>query len=141
MAKKCIELLNKLESDVDRWNREEMDNMIQWVPAPNGWRPVGPPPVLPGGIYATLVGGQAVFEYLYGVMQGGSPPLTEAVEKVLLAHRESLEKLQGEEMELEERTLNPLTWFRRKPKDLAGWVATNIRTVWMAFYGGGRLHY
>lgn len=141
MTKKCIELLNKLESDVDRWNREEMDNMINWVPAENGWRPVGPPPELPGGIYATLIGGRPVFEYLYGVMQGSAPPMSDAVEKVLLAHRKSLEELQGDEMENEERTWNPLTWFGRKPKDLAGWVATNIRTVWMAFYGGGRLHY
>jgi hypothetical protein len=140
MTKKCIEMLNKLESQVDQINREQLDNMINWVPAPNGWRPVGPPPELPGGIYATIQGGRPVFEYLYAAMQGAAPAMGADVEKVLLAHKESLEKLAGSEMEMEERTWNPLTWFGRKPKDLAGWVAANIRTVWMAFYGGGRLH-
>lgn len=140
MTKKCIELLNKLESDVDRINRDSLDHMINWVAEPDGWRPVGPPPELPGGVYATLTGGRAVFEYLYLVMQGGSAPLSSDVEKVLLAHKETLENLAGAEMELEDRTWNPLTWFRRKPKDLAGWIASHIQIVWMAFYGGGRLH-
>jgi hypothetical protein len=140
MTKKCIELLNKLESEADRINRDSVDHMINWVAEPDGWRPVGPPPELPGGVYATLTGGRAVFEYLYLVMQGGGAPMSSDVEKVLLAHKESLESLTGSEMELEDRTWNPLTWFRRKPKDLAGWIAGHIQVVWMAFYGGGRLH-
>lgn len=141
VTKACVAGLSKLESIADQINREALDNMINWEPVPNGWRPIGPAPQLPNTLYLTITGGRPVFEYLYGVMQGSAPPMGDDVEKVLLAHKESLETLAGSEMELDERTLNPLTWFRRKPKDLSAWVATNIRTVWMAFYGGGRLRY
>jgi hypothetical protein len=106
---------------------------------PNGWRPLGPAPQLDDSARVYLASrphGIAVFNYLYSVMQGEPAAISDEVEEVLLHQRDTLEKLSGDEMESEKRTWNPLTWFHRKPKDLGGWVATNIQTVWTAFYGG-----
>ncbi|GLY69059.1 hypothetical protein Atai01_56780 [Amycolatopsis taiwanensis] len=139
LTKRCCEILRKVEGIADKINRDRMAQMINWVPVPGGWRPQPTPPELDPKTYLTMEGGRAVFEYLYSTRVGNQPPMTRDVETVIMGHREMLEKATGTEIELEERTWNPLSWFGRRPVDLPGWVAANITTVWMAFYGGAGL--
>jgi hypothetical protein len=139
LTKACVARLKRLEEQSDRINREHLMQLITWQPTPNGWRPLGPAPQLDDSARVYLASrphGIAVFNYLYSVMEGEPAAISDEVEEVLLHQRDTLEKLSGDEMESEKRTWNPLTWFHRKPKDLGGWVATNIQTVWTAFYGG-----
>jgi Domain of unknown function (DUF4157) len=142
MTKHCVGQLRKLETMADEINRKHLAQMINWTPTPDGWRPVGAtPPDLSPASYGVLTGGRPVFEYLYATYAGSQPSsMPKEVEKIIMSKREVLGWEAGE-IELEERTWNPgtwATWLGRSAKDLPGWVASHIRDVWMAFYGGFR---
>ncbi len=134
LTKKCCSLLRKIEDMADKINRDEMgDAFDPKHPSPT-------PPELPARVYLTFEGGREVFEYLYLTRFAQQPSMSPYVEKVIMKHREMLEKSTGDEVELEEsHWYNPLTWFNRKAKDLPSWVASHITDVWASFYGSAGL--
>lgn len=127
LTKKCCAALSKLEDLADEMNRQQLAILME--------TPSATPPVLPKAAYLTFEGGREVFEYLYLTRFGQQPAMSEYVEKVIMKHREALEKATGEEVEREKADwYNPLTWFNRKAKDLP-WVKSHIGQVWASFYG------
>lgn len=135
MTKKCLDMLRALDARNQQWNREQLDHLINWVPTPGGWRPVGPPPELPATMYVAMGISRPMFEYLYLTRQGSQPPMADEVRKNLMGKRKALEALTGNAIELKGATWNPLSWFTDEAKDLPGWVASNISTVWAAYLG------
>jgi hypothetical protein len=130
MTKKCTDMLRKVEDMADSAAGKEVRRLVNWDhPSPT-------PPELEPATYVSMEGGKEVFDYIYLTRFGAQPGMSSNVEKVIMKHREVLEKSSGSDVELEEaHWYNPLSWVNRKAKDLPAWVKEHIGEVWASFYG------
>lgn len=131
-----LEVIKKAE---DRQVRD----LETWVQtAMGGERTASGAPKLPNNpeILKHFPGGQPVLDFMYALVNGGSPSLSPGIEQFFIAYRERFNAghEEGNQIEVESHSTwyNPWTWLDEDTSpNLIAWLRSNQDIVWAQLYG------
>jgi len=131
----CIKGLAKIARLLDKPRRELA--LVEWMMDP---RPAGQTPIIPKGLDRFFPGGQPILDFMYPLLNEGTPVVTSTVEQFFLSYLKQMNvgQPEGEKLEKESQShwYNPFTWGTpAKAPNLMEWAEKNKDMVWAMLYG------
>lgn len=129
---KALQQIFQLKYQADHeWNIEEMEQIRH---EPNA------APLIPESNLALFMGGQPVFNFMYGIMRDAEPVITPEVEQFFIHFKDrfniGVEKHDQLRSKGGSHWYNPVSWGKEAASpNLMEWVTDNKQIVWAQLYG------
>jgi hypothetical protein len=121
----CLQGLDKLTDIAEKIG---LESILDEEPGPNG------APLIPPAQMSFFLGGQAMLDFMYGMVNGASPSMPGSVKKYFYDFHKQFNAGNEEKMPEEPSSLNPLPELFGDP-ELYAWVERNKDMIWGQLYG------